>query len=91
MRANLDDTRVINLDHSGLAYKLGVRENDRFVEVNGVEAADHLAVRRAWRNPQEGHMRVRLLRGEKPIEIDEPLTEVVSYVVPTAPWRAHAR
>ena len=91
MRANLDDTRVINLDHSGLAYKLGVRENDRFVEVNGVEAADQLAVRRAWRSPQEGRMRVRLLRGGETIEIDGPLAEVVSYVVPADPWRTHAR
>ena len=90
LRANLDGTRVINMDHSGLIYKVGVRENDRFVEVNGVEVDDHFAVRRAWQNPQEGRMRVKLLRGDQTVEIDEALVEVVSFEVPADPWRAHA-
>jgi predicted metalloprotease with PDZ domain len=87
-RANLDGTRIIDLDHNGCAYRFGLRENDRLIEVNGQKVASAGEVRAAFRTPRDGRFRASVLRGDQTLEIDEPLPETIRYRVPTDPWRA---
>ncbi|MBU0641553.1 MAG: hypothetical protein KKB50_22065 [Planctomycetes bacterium] len=89
LRANLDGTRVIDLDPAGLAGRLGIVSGDRFVEINGRAVTTADDVRTAWRAPADGHVRMLLTRGEKRIAIDEALPNVTSFVVPPEPWRQH--
>jgi predicted metalloprotease with PDZ domain/peroxiredoxin len=89
LRANFDGTRVSNVDHKDLAYRIGVREEDRLSEVNGQPVANAAQVHRAWRSPQDGRVRVTLERGGARIDLDEPLPAVLGYEVAAEPWRTH--
>ncbi len=66
-----------------------MRANDRLVEVNGRPVTEPADVQAAWRDPQDGRVRVVLLRGEQELRLDEPLPTVLGYEVAAAPWRAH--
>lgn len=89
LRANLDGTRVIDMDHNGLTYQIGVRPGDRLVEINGHPVANATEVRTAWRNPVGNRIRVTLKRDGKNVEIDQPLPETEEFIVPVEPWREH--
>jgi predicted metalloprotease with PDZ domain len=89
LRANLDGTRVIDIDRNGIAYRVGVRANDRFVKINGQSVGDAREVRTAWRSPRDERIRVTLERAGETIEIDQALPQVEQFVVPVDPWRAH--
>jgi predicted metalloprotease with PDZ domain/peroxiredoxin len=87
LRASLDGTRVVNIDHKTLAYRVGVREDDVLSAVNGQPVANAAQVHVAWRSPQDGRVRVTLQRGGQPVELDEPLPAVLGYEVAAGPWR----
>lgn len=90
LRANLDGTKVRDMDHKGLAGMVGILPGDRFVEINGQAVASPGDVHRAWRNPQEDRIQATILRDGQRITIDEPVPVVETYHVPAEPWRQHA-
>ncbi len=89
LRANLDGTRVIDLDRHWITYRVGVRADDRLIEINGQPVSDAQQVRAAWRKPVDNRIRVTLLRDEKEVKIDEPLPLIQTFTVPADPWRRH--
>ncbi|HUU84004.1 MAG TPA: hypothetical protein VM243_10925 [Phycisphaerae bacterium] len=90
LMANLDGTHVIDLSRSGLAFRLGVRPGDRFVEVNGQAVSTPDEVHKAWRRPAERRIQATLDRLGKTIEIDEPVPLIERFTVPSEPWRLAA-
>ena len=86
LRANLDGTRLVDIDTSGLAFRLGIRAGDRLIEVNGREVTDPGEVHRAWREPVENRVRVVLERGGVRTTIDEPIPEESVVEVSIQPW-----
>ncbi|MFH1999992.1 MAG: hypothetical protein ABIK28_09935, partial [Planctomycetota bacterium] len=73
LRGNLDEktgTTLLDLDPGGLAYAMGIRPNDRFVKINGVEPATRGDVYKAWSNPANGRIRVTYIRDGKTFDID---------------------
>lgn len=86
LRANVEGTMVRDLDHNGLAYQLGLREFDRIVELNGQAVTNPNEVHTAWRQPQDGHVRMKVLRGAAPLDFDAPLPTVTRYEVPAEGW-----
>ena len=89
MRANLDGTRIVDLDPNGLAGRLGLLAGDLLLVVNGVECSDAREVRRAWRAPRGTRMVLCLQRDGERIEIDERVPEELVVKVDPAPWREH--
>ena len=87
LRANLDGTRLIDIDPRCAAYKIGLRADDRVLELNGREIEDASALRAAWRSPLYGRYRVRLRRGDQEINIDQPVPIEKSFSVPSDIWR----
>jgi predicted metalloprotease with PDZ domain/peroxiredoxin len=90
LRANLDGTRIVDIDHRNLAYRIGLRESDRLLEVNGQPVTTPTEVHTAWGSPQNGRVRATLQRGEERTELNEPLPAVLGYEVAAEPWHAHA-
>jgi S1-C subfamily serine protease len=80
---------VRDVDHNGLAYRVGVREGDRLIEVNGEPVTGVRGVYAAWRKPVDNRILVTLERDGRELEIDERLPEIERFVVPVAPWREH--
>ena len=89
LRANLDGTRVIDIDPSSVTYRVGVRADDHFVEINGRPVGDAREVRLAWREPVDDRIRVTVDRGGTRLVFDEPVPRVEKYIVPVEPWREH--
>ena len=89
LRANLDGTRVIDIDASSIAYRVGVRADDRFVEINGQPIHNAFEVRAAWRKPADNRIRVTLERDGKELKLDQPVPRIEEFIVPTDPWREH--
>jgi len=89
LRANLDGTRVIDVDASSITYRVGVRANDRFVEINGQPVQSAREVRAAWRNPVDNRIRVTLERDGEELKLDEPVPKIEQFIVPADPWREH--
>jgi len=89
LRANLDGTRVIDIDRSSITYQVGVRPADRFVEINGQAVSNAREVRAAWRQPVGQRIRITLRRDGREVKINCPLPQVERFVVPLEPWREH--
>lgn len=89
LRANLDGTRVIDVDASSIAYRVGVRADDRLVKINGQPIHNALDVRAAWRKPVDNRIRVTLERDGRELKLDEPVPRIEEFIVPTDPWREH--
>ena len=89
MRANLDGTRVRDIDPNGLAGRLGLGPGDVLLEVNGVACDTTDGVQRAWRKPQDGRMRFVFARDGDRHEVDEPIPEELVVTVDPGPWRSH--
>ena len=87
LRANLDGTRLIDIDPKCAAYLVGLRADDRVIKLNGQEVGDASALRKAWREPQNGRIQVLLRRGEQEISIDEVIPNERKFIVPSEPWR----
>lgn len=82
LRGNLDaktGTTLLDLDPTGLAYALGIRPDDRFIEINGKKPKTRGDVYSAWSNPQNGRVRVTYERDGKTIEVDEALPVEMIY------------
>ena len=92
LRANLDGTKVRDIDPSGPAARLGIKAGDRFIEVNGEAVTDPGEVHRAWRmaGAGDGRIRVTLERAGKQVTIDEAIPDELRFTVPVDPWREHA-
>ncbi len=87
LRANLDGVRVIDLDRSGVAWRAGLRQDDRFVTIDGQAVTDQIGVRKAWLNMADGRIRFSVDRGGSRIVVDEPMPRVEAYDVPVEPWQ----
>ena len=89
LRANLDGTRIVDIDPRGGAYRVGVRPDDVLIEVNGQPVSGPGDVHRAWRMPIDDRILVKLRRGEEEVTIDQPVPDEKHFYVPAAPWREH--
>jgi predicted metalloprotease with PDZ domain len=89
LRANLDGTRVIDIDPRGLGFRVGVRPDDRLIEINGQSLSNASEVRAAWQKPVGNRIRVTLKRGEHQLTLDQPVPVVEKFLVPVEPWREH--
>jgi predicted metalloprotease with PDZ domain len=89
LRANLDNTRVVDVERDGLAYGVGIRPGDRLLEINGCRVAGPGEVHRAWRKPVDGRVQVTLERDGKKLTINELLPQVDEFIVSVEPWREH--
>ena len=87
LRANLDGVRVIDLDPRGVAWQVGVRGGDRFVEINGQKVTNQLEVRKAWRAAADDRITLTLDRENKRLSMEKPVPRTEKYAVPTEPWR----
>ncbi len=86
-RANLDGVRVLDLDPRGIAWRVGVREGDRFVEINGQTVTDQHEVRKAWRAVAGDRISLTIDRGKTRLIVEEPVPHTETFAVPTHPWR----
>jgi len=89
LRANLDGTRVVDIDPDGLAARIGILAGDRFVEVNDKPVSSQRDVRLAWRRPVAGAIRLKIERDSHDLWIDEPIPKVIRYSLDAAPWQEH--
>jgi predicted metalloprotease with PDZ domain len=89
LRANLEGTRIRDIDPRGLGGRLGLRAGDRLLLVNGSPCASQDQVRRAWRAPQDGRMRFVFERDGETHEVDEPLPVELEVEMSAEPWKAH--
>ena len=89
LRANLDGTRIRNLDPSGIAHRIGLRSGDRFLEVNGVPCKQSGQIHSAWQTPREGRIRVVYTRNGEEHVLDEAVPEALVIEVEPEPWRDH--
>jgi predicted metalloprotease with PDZ domain len=89
LRANLDGTKVLDMDQSWITYEVGIRPGDRLTKINGQPVTNAGEVRTAWRKPVDGRIRVTLERGGKKVNIDEPLADTRGFDVPAEPWQEH--
>lgn len=87
LRANLDGTRLIDIDPRSAAFRIGLRADDRVLKVNGQEVGDANALRKAWREPRNDRIEVLLRRGEREITIDQPIPNETQFVVSGEYWR----
>ncbi len=87
LRANLDGTRLLDIDPGGLAYRVGLRAGDELLEVNGQAVGNAAEVRKAWRSPADQRARVSLRREGQIVRLDAPLEPVTVFAVPPDPWR----
>lgn len=89
LRANLDGTRIRDLDPSGMGGRVGLRAGDVLLVVNGVECASAEDVRRGWSAAEEGRYAVTLERDGERLELDVTPPPLSRWVVDPAPWREH--
>jgi len=82
LRANLDGTRLLGIDSSDVALRVGLRSNDLLLEVNGQEVGDERSLRSAWARPQDGRIRVTYLRGDREESLDVEVPAAVRYRLP---------
>lgn len=83
LRGNLNGVKLLDLDPAGLAYRLGIRPGDRFLEINGKKPSQRREVYLAWSRPVDGRIQARIDRKGEEIHIDEPLPEEAVYRVNT--------
>ncbi|MBU0616698.1 MAG: hypothetical protein KKI02_03175, partial [Planctomycetes bacterium] len=74
---------------SSIAYRVGVRANDRFIEINGQPVSEAREVRPAWREPIGNRIRVTLERDGGELVLDAPMPRIEKFVVPVEPWHEH--
>ncbi|MCY2961305.1 MAG: hypothetical protein NTY35_14175 [Planctomycetota bacterium] len=86
MRANFEGARIVALDPRSDAGRLGLREGDTLLAVNGRDVADERSIQDAWSEPVEGSVRVRLERGGQRLELSGSIgaASAKSWVNPSA-------
>jgi len=85
-RANFEGTTITAIDPTDVAFRLGLRDGDRLIEVNGVVVTDNRSIDRAWKRPIEGRVYTRYERAGEVRVIDAPLPETITYTVSPATW-----
>ncbi|MEQ8768203.1 MAG: hypothetical protein RL885_30145 [Planctomycetota bacterium] len=81
-RANFQGTTVMVLDPEGAGAVIGLEHGDQILEVNGVEVSGAGEIQSAWRNPIDGRLKVRLIRGGDEQQIDVPIPTRLAYSLP---------
>ena len=87
-RANFDGTTVTATDPSGLGFRLGLRDGDRLVEVNGRPVSSTEDVYAAWAAPDGDRLEAVVVRGAREHFLDEPLRDEVRYTVVRGVWES---
>lgn len=87
LEANLDGTRIVDIDPASAAFAVGLRPGDRLLSVNGTAVAAPADVHRAFPTCPDGRLRVQFLRGERELAIDEPAPARQHYTVDPAVFR----
>ena len=86
LRANLDGTTIAGIDPTGLGYRVGLRDGDRLIEINGQPIAAPGDAYAAWTMPEGDWVRVVVERDGDELEIEEPLRPEVVYEVVRGAW-----
>lgn len=89
LRANLDGTRLLDLDPRDYAHRFGLRPGDVLLAVNGQDVTCPTEVHAAWRKPIDEVVRVRLRRGDEELVLEQGLPVITEFKVPVGPWLAH--
>lgn len=81
LRANLDGTRIVDLDPQSAAARIGLKAGDKLIEINGVRVAGAADCRAAFAKPLEGRLRITLEREgeEQRIDAERPTVESISF------------
>ncbi len=81
LRANLEATRIVDIDPACAAARIGLRAGDKLIEVNGVKVAGPADCRAAFARPREGRLQITLERNGATERIDAapPTTEVIRF------------
>ncbi len=85
LRANLEGTTIGNMDRSGLAARLGLREGDRVLIVNGQRTDSERELRKAW-SSIESQVLIEFERDGKRGRIEREVPKVVRYSLPLDRW-----
>lgn len=86
LRANFEGTTLTSIDPGDVAFRLGLREGDRLVLVNGEVVEDPRSIDAAWRSPIDGRIHVRYERGRDERAIDVPIPREATYEVSPSRW-----
>jgi predicted metalloprotease with PDZ domain len=86
LRANFDGTRVIDIDPGSGAYRVGIRANDRLIEINGQSVSDAREVRVAWQRLVDKGIRVTLERNGDTLALAAPVPRIERFIVPVEAW-----
>ena len=86
LRANFEGTRVLDLAPTGLGAKLGLREGDRVLAVDGHDVQDQGELRRRVREAR-GSLRLRVRRGEEELELEADIPTELRYELDVERWR----
>lgn len=81
LRANLEATRIVDIDPACAAARIGLRVGDKLIEVNGVKVAGPADCRAAFAKPREGRLQITLERDGATERIDAapPTVEVIRF------------
>jgi predicted metalloprotease with PDZ domain len=86
LRVNFDGNRVVALDTVDLLARLGIRNGDELLWINGRDVRTPAEIVAAWQAPVEGRIRVRYLRDGKERALDTELPEEVVFTVDPRTW-----
>lgn len=86
LRANLDGCRVGSIDPNGLGHRIGIRQGDLLLDLNGRSVNNAAQVWDAFRRTEGNRVSVRLFREGETIEIDEPIPPRHLFSVPVREW-----
>lgn len=78
IRANLDSTRIVDIDPECAAARIGLVAGDKLLEVNGVRVAGPGDCHAAFAKPIDGRLRIRLQRAGAEQRIDAAIPTVES-------------
>ena len=81
LRANLDGTRLVDLDPRCAAAQIGLRAGDRLIEVNGVQVAGPADCHSAFAQPRAGRLQITLERdgAQELIDAAPPMSETIAF------------
>ncbi|MFO0839988.1 MAG: PDZ domain-containing protein [Phycisphaerae bacterium] len=89
-RANFNDLRVTAMDPEGLAYRIGVREGDEILDVNGKAVKSAAEIRGALREFDGNIVRFKVRRGDQALTLEAPVPVTDSFNVDISAWESEA-
>lgn len=84
VRANFDGTRITAIDPAGTGALIGLQNGDVILHVNGVDVKDVDAIRRAFAQPLNDRIQVKVERNGSELTLDKDLPQTVHYQLPPA-------